>query len=182
VETDHLVAIQEVAPAHAPPGDAAGHGDGLISVSGPLMVLTWITFGIVAAVLYKIAWKPILKVLENRENTVRRLLEDAETARREMTEAEVRSRKVLAEAQAAGEKAIRDAHDAAAGMEAQARREARNIIAAAQREIVAATETARDVLRAETGALAAQLAARLIGQELTPEKNRELVARLSEKL
>jgi F0F1-type ATP synthase membrane subunit b/b' len=74
------------------------------------------------------------------------------------------------------------ASETAAAIEAQARREARELAAAGQREVAAAAESARNALRAETAALAAHMAARLLREELTPERNRELVARLTEKL
>ena len=172
----------------AVPSRGEGHeaAPGLINVSLPLMTLTWITFGLVLIVLYKVAWKPILKGLDTRENSIRKALEEAEKARKELAEVDARGRQMLGEAQAQSETMIREARAAAAetsaAMQAKAREEAAWILTSARREIETATEKARRQLRADSADLAAQLAAKLIGGEMSIEKNRELVERLAKEV
>lgn len=179
METNEVTAVVEV-PAH---GAEAASFEGAIEPKLPLMVLTWFTFALICFVLYKVAWKPILGALQSREDSIRKALADAEKARIELAEVESRGRQVLGEAQAQSESMIRAARAAAAetasAVQAKAREEAANIVATARREIETATDLARRQLRAESANLAAELAAKMIAREMTPEKNRELVERMA---
>ena len=55
-----------------------------VAISFPLMILTWITFIVVTVILYRVAWKPILRALEQREATIRQSLENAAKLRDEL--------------------------------------------------------------------------------------------------
>ena len=94
VETSTTLEVQ--AGAH---GDAhAEHqAENPISPDAKLVVLTWITFGIVAFLLYKIAWKPILAALDVRESKIRQSLVDATEAREELERIEQTRKHMIAE-------------------------------------------------------------------------------------
>ena len=56
----------------------------IISPDVSMMLLTWVTFLLLLALLYKTAWKPILDALDAREEKIRRALEDAQKAHEEL--------------------------------------------------------------------------------------------------
>ena len=56
----------------------------LTAVTPGLYIWTIITFLLLFYVLAKFAWKPLLSMLEERENLIKRSLSDAETAREEL--------------------------------------------------------------------------------------------------
>jgi len=56
----------------------------LLSPDASMLVLTWVTFFLLLAVLYKFAWKPILAALDTREESIRKSLEDAERIKGEV--------------------------------------------------------------------------------------------------
>jgi len=57
--------------AAVPPKHGEEGQPNVMNVAPQMMGLTWLVFGIVAALLYKLAWKPILGALEKREATIR---------------------------------------------------------------------------------------------------------------
>src|SRR3989344_3329637 len=78
-----------------------------------LMIWTVVPFLIMVAILKKVAWGPLLKVLEEREEKIRREVEAAEKNRaemerlkadyeRQMAEVETRAKALLAEAEKKG--------------------------------------------------------------------------------
>ena len=81
----------------------------IINGSGPLMILTWLTFIVMSYILYKVAWKPILKALDIREEHIRKAKEDADRARTELAQIEARSRQILAEAEAQRQAVVTEA-------------------------------------------------------------------------
>ena len=171
-----------------PPGaahDAEASPD-VLAVSKPLALLTWITFLLLLWVLYKVAWKPILKALDAREQSVRKALQDAEQARAATAEAEARTQAMLREAQAQARQIVTEAKTAAQGMartlEAQAKSSAQGILDEARRDIQVATERARSELRRESAELAIQLAEKVVGANMDSARNRDLVRELAKEL
>jgi len=167
--------------AHEP-----GASGNIIDVSSQLMILTWITFIIMTVILYKVAWKPILKALDLRESSIRKALADAEKARAETAAAEETRRKMIREADVQAQKMLADARaaaeDATRAIEARAREEAKNLVADARREIGAATEKARMELRKETVDLALAMATRCVGKNMDSAANQALVRELTREM
>ena len=169
-------ASQAVAEVQAP---AAGHEAwNPLQISAPMLGLTWLAFLLTAAILYKVAWKPILTVLDRREARLRLALEDADKARRAAEQAEAETRRLIAaaaeQARALVDEARRTAQAAAATIEQQARAQAQVLIADAGREIGAARDRAVVDLRRESGRLAIDLAGKLVRRNLDDEANRKL--------
>jgi F-type H+-transporting ATPase subunit b len=162
------------------------HGDGesgaLFQVSRPMILLTWVTFILLVVVLYKLAWKPILRALDLRERSIRKSLDEADKARAEAEATETRTRDMLAEATAQAQQIVVDARSAAMTaaqtITAQASDEARALIAEARQEIHSATDSARLALRQETADLVVELAGKVVGANMDAARNRALVQQL----
>ena len=173
------------AVVEVPSGGHAG-SPGLMDVSRPMLLLTWVTFLVLLWVLSKLAWKPILKALDLREKSIRQALDEAEKARAEAAATDTRNRQSL---QAATEEARRLIDEARAlaqqnarQIQAQSSEQARLLIEEAQRDIQAAVEKARLALRAETGALAIELAGKVIERTVDSAANQELVKNMTREL
>jgi F-type H+-transporting ATPase subunit b len=176
-------AVAEV-PSRA---DEGGHGStGLIKVDGPMVILTWVTFGLLALVLYKAAWKPILAALDKRENDIRKALADAAKIRDELASMETKRSEVIAEAdekaKAVVDSARKAAVEAANTIEAKAREEAQILVENAQREIKEAREKAIASLRKESADLAIALARKVIGEQIDEARSREITDRLIKRI
>ena len=181
-----LVSMSLAAPALAA---EAEHGGG--SANNPFAgdfgnaLWTLIIFGLVVIVLGKFAWGPILNTLQARETFIR---ESLETAKREREEAEARLKEYEArlaqartEASAIVEEGRRDGVVLKQRIEADARAEADKMIERAKREINIAKETAIKELYQLSARQAIEMAARVIGRELTPQDHERLISGLLER-
>ncbi|MDA0577633.1 MAG: F0F1 ATP synthase subunit B [Verrucomicrobia bacterium] len=171
-------AVVEV-PAH---GDAGAHSPNPMQLEGGMVVLTWIAFGIMAAVLYKVAWKPILAGLDAREGRIRQALDDADKARATLAQMEETRRTALAETELQCKAMIGRARDAAAEaashVEAKAHERVKVLYENAERDIEAMKNRIITEIRHEQANLIVQVSGRLIAQNLDAEKNRVLADKL----
>ena len=79
----------------------AEHHDSVGSVlefNGQMVLLTWVAFGIAAALLAKLLWKPILNFVEARENEIKSALDDAQKARQAAAEADAKAEQTITQA------------------------------------------------------------------------------------
>ena len=85
---------------------AGGENGGLLDVSPGLIFWTVITFLILLFILKKMAWKPILSSLDERENKIKESLEKAEFARTEAEKLIAENKSNLAKAEEDAQKII----------------------------------------------------------------------------
>ena len=179
-------AVQTQAATEAPAAETHGASPNVMDVTAPMMILTWVTFIVLTVVLYKVAWKPILKMLDMREKSIRDALAQAETARlgAEATvaqnqaliqAAEKESQRLVAEARLAAQESARLIRE-------QAEQKTRTLVDDAGRDIAAATEQARVVLRKEATELAISLASKILAANVDTERNRVLARDLSQEM
>lgn len=168
------------APALA--AEEQGHGGetNIFNADIGNFVATLIIFGLVVYILGKFAWKPLLNVLNEREQSIRHSLE---AAREERVEAEqlladykAQITKARDEATAIVEEGRRDADVVARRLQEQARQEAEQVLERARREIKLATDVAVRELYDQTAELAVKVAGGILRKEISPEEHRQLVA------
>ena len=168
------------APAIAQEAEHAGGSPNLFAGDVGNAIWTLVIFGLVVLVLGKFAWGPILNTLQTRENFIREALEkakhDREAAEERLREYEARLATARAEASAIVDEGRRDAEVVKRRIEADAKVEADKMIERAKREIHIATDTAIKELYLHSATLAMQLAARVIGRELTPQDHERLIS------
>ena len=147
-----------------------------------MMILTWITFFSLLAILHKFAWKPILQGLEKREDDIRKAIEHADQLKDELAQIGEQRSAVLDEAAHKAKEIIdqsrKAAIEAANTIQQKAREESKILVENAQREIKESVEKARADLREETAHMAVSLASKLIQENLDKEKNQKLVSQL----
>ncbi len=151
----------------------------LMALKPGLVIWTAFTFLILVGVLSKFAWGPIVKMLDERERTIREALEQA---KRERTEAErmmTEQKETLAaarkEAAELAKKSAADIEVLRADLTARARKEAEELVAQARKQIVEETTKAMGELKAQVADLAIDAAARLIQGSLDENGQRKLV-------
>lgn len=168
------------------PGAGAEVRRSEMDVSGNMVLLTWLTFLLATYILYKLAWKPILAALDQRENEIKKSLEEASKARAETAKMEDTQKKMIGEADDKAreilDQARKAAGEVAAMIETKAKQEAGFLVENARREIELARDKATAALRRESAELAVELAQKVIRENLDATKNRELVDRLMKDL
>jgi len=136
------------------------------------------SFCIVCLILYRFAYRPVLKMLEVRRQQIALGVANAERIEAELARTEAQRQEVMAQANAQATKFIEEARAAAARLHEQ---ETRKSIAAAEQIMIKAREAAaRDhermlaELKREVGRLVVQTTAAVTGKILTPEDQRRL--------
>jgi F-type H+-transporting ATPase subunit b len=137
-----------------------------------------ISFCIVAFLLQRFAYKPILALLEERRRKIEEGQINAEKIKKELAEAEKRYQEILAKANADGQKMIDEARESAAHLSERKQQEA---ITAAEQIISKAREAAAiehdrtmESLKRELGRLVVDTTAKVTGKVLTPDDQRRL--------
>jgi len=137
-----------------------------------------ISFVIVALLLRRFAYKPILKVLEERRRSIEEGQLNAEKIKRQLDEAETRYSEILAKANADAQKMIDETRESSAHL---AERKQQEAIAAAEQIIAKAREASAiehertmESLKQELGRLVVDTTAKVTGKVLTPEDQQRL--------
>ena len=145
----------------------------------PKLLFQVINFLLLLYLLNRFLFKPVLKLLDEREARIKKGLEDAEAAahdrelaRAEREEALNEARK---EAQAMVARANKIAEDSRAEILADAKAQADKVAARAREEITAEKEKAMAELRSTVADLALQAAGRLVRSEMDTPTQRRLV-------
>ena len=152
----------------------------------PHFVAQVISFLIVAGLLYKLAYKPILAVLAERRQQISDGLANAEKIKAELAKTESARQEVLSQANIQANKLIEEARGAAAKVREL---ETQKAIAAAEQIIAKAHEAATadkarllTELKREVGRLVVQTTATVTGKILTPEDQKRLAEETSRQL
>src|SRR6266404_5548185 len=137
-----------------------------------------ISFAIVAFLLRRFAYKPILAVLEDRRRRIEEGLINADKIKKELAEAEKRYQEIVGKANAAAQKMIDEARESSAHL---AERKQQEAIAAAEQIIAKARESAAlehertmESMKRELGRLVVETTAKVTGKVLTSEDQKRL--------
>jgi len=137
-----------------------------------------ISFVIVALVLRRFAYRPILAVLEERRRKIEEGQINAEKIKKELAEAEKRYQEILAKGNADAQKMIDEARESAAHLSERKQQEA---ISAAEQIITKAREASAiehdrtmESLKRELGRLVVDTTAKVTGKVLTSEDQERL--------
>jgi F-type H+-transporting ATPase subunit b len=144
------------------------------------------SFVVVAFLLKKFAYGPILQVLEERRKTIELGLANAEKIKAELASTEVARKQVLEQANAQANKLIEEARAAASRVQEQ---ETQKAIAAAEQIIAKAREAAAADharmmadLKKEIGRLVVETTSKVTGKVLTLDDQKKLAEETSKQL
>ena len=145
-----------------------------------------VSFAIVAFLLQRYAYKPILAVLEERKKRIKESLENAEKIKQELASTQTKAQEILVQAGQQASKMIEEARAAAAKVQEQ---ETQKAIAAAQSIVDKArqatqAEHARMLaeLRREVGRLVVDTTAKVTGKVLTLDDQKRLAEETNKEL
>lgn len=145
----------------------------------PKLLFQVFNFLLLLYLLNRFLFKPVLKLLDERESRIRKGLEDAEAAARDRelarAEREAALDEARKEAQAMVARANKIAEDSRAEILAEAKAQADKVTARAREEITAEKDKAMAELRATVADLALQAAGRLVRSEMDTPTQRRLV-------
>jgi F-type H+-transporting ATPase subunit b len=152
---------------------------GIMDLNPGLTLWTAITFLLLILVLSKYAFGPIVRMLDERERTIREAIDQAKKEREEAERLLAQQKESLVKAQReAAELAKRSQQEMEAfrqQLTAQARKEADDLVVAARKSIEEERGKAVAQLRAEVADLAIAAAGRIVKSGLDEKAQRQLV-------
>ncbi|NIK11852.1 F0F1 ATP synthase subunit B [Alkalibacillus almallahensis] len=143
------------------------------------MIIQFVMFIILLAVITKFAWRPLMNVMQEREEHVANEIDTAEKNRQEAERLMNEAQDELQGTRQNAQKIIEDAKETAKSeqqtMIAEAKDEAQRIKDNARQEIEQEKERAVQALQEQVGTLSVQIASKVIEKELTVDEQQKLI-------
>ena len=151
----------------------------LVQLDPGLFVWTILTFLLLLTVLTKFAWKPLLKMLKDREELIRSSLEDAEKAQTELAKLNAEGEKIINKARAEAQEILSQCKSSATTLKEEtlkdAKEKAKVIADNAEKQILVEKEKAIEEIKSEVVNLSLSVAEKLIKKNISVEDNKALI-------
>lgn len=174
-----LVGIAAFLPALAAGGGKAPEGINLVKPEYGLIIWTTVTFVLLAFLLSRVAWKPLLGAIEERERTISESIDSAKRERDEAARLLDEHKQLVAQSHRERADVIEQAQKEAERLKddllAEARVQKEQMLAKTEEQLQASLDQARNELRVLAADLAVQAAGRLLDRNLDDATQRKLV-------
>jgi F-type H+-transporting ATPase subunit b len=152
---------------------------GLVTPNPGTLFWMVIIFGIVLFILGKFAWKPILKMLKDREESIANALSSADKAREEVAGLKADNEKIMREARREKDEILKEAKDLKDKIIAEAKEkaniEAQKSVEQARVQIESEKIAAISEIRKQVAELSVKIAEKLIKKELSDLAEQEKI-------
>jgi F-type H+-transporting ATPase subunit b len=157
---------------------------GNLGVSLPTLVAQIINFAILLGLMYLVAYKPIMRMFDERSRKIKESMEQTELIKQRAAQAGEEAKKRIEAASREGQEIVAKALQTGDGVrqtaQQQARRDAELLIARAQKEIQRQRDEAIDELRKEVADLTILAAGKVIDRSLDKKRHRQLIDKVLE--
>ncbi|MCZ6877780.1 MAG: F0F1 ATP synthase subunit B [Acidobacteria bacterium] len=151
----------------------------LVQPDPGLFLWTILTFLVLFGLLARFAWKPLLAMLEKREEIIRQSLDDAEKAKHELQRLQQESKEILSKARVEAQSILAKTRSEAEQLKGEIRQNAKaqadSILRDAEKQIQVETEKAIAMLKSDVVDLSLVVASKLIRRNLSKEDNQSLI-------
>jgi F-type H+-transporting ATPase subunit b len=151
----------------------------LVQPDPGLYIWTIATFLVLAGLLAKFAWKPLLAALQARQDAIRKSLDEARQAKTELERLNVESQRILAQARAEAENILSatraDASKFREELMVKARADADMRVKNAEKQIELETARALQQIRTEAVDISVAIASKLLARNVSKEDNERLI-------
>ncbi|HUV75542.1 MAG TPA: F0F1 ATP synthase subunit B [Dehalococcoidales bacterium] len=155
-----------------------------LGINLPVLVAQIVNVAILLGLLYLVAYKPIMRMLDERSCRIKESMEQAEAIKEQAARAEEEVKKQLEAAAREGQERIAQAvqigEDVKQKAQQEARQETETIINRARTEIQRERDEAVDELRKEVADLTIMAAEKVIDRSLDKETHRDLIDKVLE--
>ena len=150
----------------------------------PSLIAYLVNFLILLGILFLFAYKPLVRLMDQRAERIRESLEAADQARQEAATSREAVEEALNEARQQGQRLLEQTREAAERYRAEemdrARQEAENFVLRARADIQRERDAAIEEVRSNFGDLAITAAERVIGRSLDRQAHEDLIAQVLE--
>ena len=165
--------------AQAVGGSNSSKPNPLVQLDPGLFIWTIITFLLVLFLLSKFAWKPLLKVLQEREDEIKSSLKDAEVAKTELEKVNLESEKILNNARAEARKIQAESKSVSEKQRDEiihkAKEEAKKIVVNAESQIKMEKDLAIKQIQEKVVDLTFSISEKVIKKNLSTDDNKKII-------
>jgi len=155
-----------------------------LGINIPVLLTQFVTFVILLVILRLVAYKPLMRILDERSGKVKESMEQTESIKEHAARAEEESQKRIEAASREGQEVItraaRTGEEIRQKAQQEARPEAEALITKARLEIQRERDEAIDELRKEVADLTILAAGKVIERSLDKEAHRQLIDKVLE--
>jgi len=155
-----------------------------LGINLPTLLAQIINFAILLGLMYLVAYKPIMRMFDERSRKIRESMEQTEFIKEQAAHAEEEVKKQLEAAGKEGQeviaRAVRTGEEVRREAKQEARQEAESLIARARTEIQRERDDAIDELRKEFADLTILAASKVIDRSLDKKAHRQLIDKVLE--
>jgi F-type H+-transporting ATPase subunit b len=150
-----------------------------LGINLPMLVAQLINFFVLFGLLYLVAYKPIMKMFDERSNRIKESMEETERIKEQAARTDEEVKEHLEKARKEGQAVVAQAAKMGEQVKEEARQGAREeasaLITRARGEIRRERDETLDVLRKEFVDLAIMAAGKVINKELDKSKHKQLI-------
>jgi F-type H+-transporting ATPase subunit b len=155
-----------------------------LGISVPTLITQVVTFIILLVVLRFVAYKPIMRMLDERSKRIKESVEQAEAVKEQSAKAEEELKKQMEQASREGQerisRAIKAGEDIKLKAQEDAKQEAEKLLVRARAEIQQERDSAVNEVRREFADLTVLAAGKVIEKSLDKEEHRKLIDKVLE--
>jgi F-type H+-transporting ATPase subunit b len=155
-----------------------------LGINGPVLLTQIVTFIILLVILRFVAYKPLMRMLDERSNRVKESMEQAEAVKEQSEHAEEEVKKQLEQASREGQervaRAVKAGEDVKKKAQEDAKQEAEALVSRARAEIQRERDDAINEVRREFADLTVLAAGKVIDKSLDKKDHRELIDKVLE--
>ena len=166
--------------------ESADDSNPLLVLDPGLFVWTILSFLLLMFLLSKFAWKPLLKMLNEREEKIRTAIEKAENAEKKLETLNEQGEKILSDARSESQKLLFSTKETAQNLKEEIEREAKqkatSIIDQARVQIQAEKNQVLSEIKNELSSFSIMIAEKLIKKNINKDDNMKLINESIEKV
>ena len=166
--------------------ESADDSNPLLVLDPGLFVWTILSFLLLMFLLSKFAWKPLLKMLNEREEKIRTAIEKAENAEKKLETLNEQGEKILSDARSESQKLLLSSKETAQNLKEEIEREAKqkatSIIDQARVQIQAEKNQVLSEIKNELSSFSIMIAEKLIKKNINKDDNMKLINESIEKV
>jgi F-type H+-transporting ATPase subunit b len=155
-----------------------------LGINLPTLLAQIVNFLLLLGLLYMVAYKPILRMFDERSRRIRESMEQTEQIKQQAEKADEEFKKRVEEAGKQGQevisRAMRTGEEARQKLHEDAQKESQTLIERARQEIQHERDEAIDELRREFADLTVETAGKVIERSLDKKAHRELIDKVLE--
>lgn len=155
-----------------------------LGINLPTLLTQVVTFIILLVILRFVAYKPIMRMLDERSRRVKESMEQAESIKEQSARAEEELKKQIGEASREGQeriaRAVKAGEEVKQKAQEEAKKEAETLLSRARAEIQTERDEAIGEVRREFADLTVLAAGKVIEKSLDKEEHRELIDKVLE--